>query len=164
MEWQELRALSGRDKPIGDFPYLWGVYFGVFTERSLEVLRDMISPHVELLPLSSRQGEFTAFKVLTIVDALDRERSDIEWAPQLKRQLGNPRVVRRVKKFVFREERLVDQVLFRLPELPWDLFVTDVFMRAVEQHQLAGFEFTQVWPPIDERAKFLEKRLKRKKK
>ena len=152
-------------KPVGDFPHFWGINFGVLTDKSFEVLHTLISPYVEFLPLTSTHGRFTAFKVLRFVDALDRQQSDIEWYPQLKKDVGKPRIARQIKNLVFHDERLADEVIFQLPEMPLgtEIFVTEPFMRTVEQYHLKGFQFTQVWPPLDDRDKFMRKRLKRRK-
>lgn len=155
--------LSEAKKPVGDFPHFWGINFGVLTERSFEVLHDLISPYVEFLPLTSTHGHFTAFKVLRFVDALDRQQSNIEWQPQLNKDVGKPRIARQIKKFVFHDNCLSQEVIFQLPEMPLstEIFVTERFMRAVEQHHLMGFQFQQVWPSLDDREKFMRKRLKR---
>lgn len=147
--------------PIGDFPHFWAINFGVLTERAIEALHDLINPYVEFLPLHSDVGHFTAFKVLHFVDALNRNESMIEWFPQLKKDVGRPRVVRQIKKFVFHENRLENEVIFRIPELPFgtEVFVTDRFMDVITEHRLKGFQFLHVWPQIDERDYYAQKRL-----
>lgn len=159
---------SERAKPLGDFPHCWGVgiNFGVLSKRALDSLHDLIQPYVEFLPLTSAAGEFTAFKVLREVDALDRERSEIEWFPQLKREIGKPRQARAIKRFAFHEGALADEVLFQLPEMSahTHIFVTQEFINCVDKNGLTGFRFTDVWPPADpaiERQKYLAKRQKK---
>ena len=158
----EQADLSEAKKPVGDYPHFWGINSGVLAERSLAVLHDLISPYVEFLPLTSPHGRFTAFKVLRFVDALDRHQSKIEWQPQLAKDVGKPRMARQIQKFVFHDDRIAEEVIFQLPEMPLgtDVFVTERFMRTVEQSQLSGFRFQQVWPPLDDREKFIRKRLK----
>lgn len=43
----ERADLSEAKEPVGDFPHFWGINFGVLTERSFEVLHDLISPYVD---------------------------------------------------------------------------------------------------------------------
>lgn len=157
--------LEESGKPTGDFPKCWGLVAPVLAERSYEVLRDILAPYVEFLPLESDDGRFFAIKVLNIVDALDVDRSQIDWFPQLKRDQGKPRVAHSIKRHVFFEEKLADALLFRIPQCPYasGIYATERFIRIVEESQLRGFAFDRVWPPIDERAKFLEKPVRRKK-
>ena len=156
--------LPEHERPIGDFPHLWGVGCGVLAKPALDALRDLLAPYVEFLPLVSKEGEFTAFKVLRFADALDRDKSKIDWFPQLKKDTGKPRVAREVRRYAFVESRLRDEVIFRLPEMPLSgpVFVTERFMSVVRTHSLRGFKFTHVWPPVDERQKFLQKRLRKR--
>ena len=140
-------AYFEKNEPEGDFPYFWGADCPIFTSRALSVLGDLITPFGEFLPLSSSDGEFTAFKVLHFIDALDVERSEIKWWPQLKRELGQPKRVEKIKRFVFHEEKLQNAVIFRIPQLPlFEVFVTDVFVNRVQEAGLKGFLFNQVWP------------------
>ncbi len=134
-------------EPEGDFPYFWGAECPVFTPRSLNALRELIAPFGEFLPLSSTDGEFTAFKVLHFIDALDTERSEIKWFPQVKRQLGQPKHVEKINRFAFHEETLRGAVVFRLPQLPLgQVFVVDAFVDRVREAGLKGFSLNQVWP------------------
>lgn len=135
------------EEPEGDFPYFWGAACPVFTSGALNALREVIAPYGEFLPLISSDGEFTAFKVLHFIDAIDIERSEIKWYPQVKRQLGQPKHVEKIKRFEFHEEKLQGAVIFRIPQLPLhEVFVTDVFANRVREADLKGFSFKQVWP------------------
>jgi hypothetical protein len=153
-------TVSEQQLPIGDFPHSWGINFGVLGARSFHALKDLLAPYVEFLPLISRDGDFTAFKVLRFVDALDLQKSSIEWEPTRKQDDTTSRTVRRVSRFVFDEALLVNEVIFRVPQLSTGImvFVTQEFIRAVTDHHLTGFHFTQLWPPRDERDDFIRKR------
>ena len=142
----EGRGLSETDLPVGDFPHCWGINFGVLTRNSSEALRLLIGPHVEFLPLRSGDGDFTAFKVLRFVDALDVQHSIIDWEPKRFRDDAGPRLVRQIRKYVFHREQIENEVIFRIPQLPtgFKIFVTEVFLRAVDAHNLVGFQFQQI--------------------
>jgi hypothetical protein len=143
----------------GDFPAFGS--FLVFTERARTSLNDMLEPNGEFLPLKCHMRTLVAFKVLRFIDALDLENSKIEWFPQLKKDAGKPKLIERIRQYCFHVEKLVDATIFRIPQLPLHhVFVTDTFVRRVEEHKLTGFLFNQIWPPIgdaDVRRKFLEK-------
>lgn len=154
-------------KPIGDFPHFWGINFGVLTRRSYDILHELIAPHVEFLPLDSKEGDFIAFKVLRFVDALDSKESVIEWFPQLKKDVGKPRIAHTIKRHAFREELLTNEVIFRIPQMPFysRVFVTEAFIDCVNTNGLEGFQFWDVWPPTDpsiERQRYLAKRQRKK--
>lgn len=141
----------------GDFPSAAGLPL-VFTTRSLSVLRGMLESHVEFLPLWSAEGEFTVVRALRIIDALDKERSIIDWRHQTKRakEALLPRTASRVIRYVFRDELLAGVPIFRLPELASCLywFVTEDFRRAVVDSGLRGLGFRLLWPPLDPEVKF----------
>jgi hypothetical protein len=151
--------------PAGDFPHCWGLNFGVLGQRAFHVLKELIAPYVEFLPLVSHDGDFTAFKVLRFVDALDLQKSKIDWVPQRKQDNVTPRIVREVKRFVFDEKLLVNEIIFRIPQLSTGIkvFVTEAFMQVVKAHNLTGFRFTQVWPSEDQQEVFMRKRLRKHK-
>lgn len=154
------------NKGLGDFPHCWGgIEFGVLTQRSFEALHELISPFVEFLPLINAGKRFMAFKVLRFVDALDHDGSVIEWFPQLQKDVGKPLRVRQIKRYCFIEDRVSEEVIFRIPEQPVGgkpVFVTERFVDAVKQHELTGFKFTQVWPHVDPRDQFMQKARERR--
>ena len=149
-----------KEMPVGDFPHCWGINFGVLSRNSMEALRLLIGPYVEFLPMRSGDGDFTAFKVIRFVDALDVQHSLIDWEPRRMRDEGCSRIIRQVRKYVFQQDKLVNEVIFRIPQLStgFKVFVTDVFVRAVTAHQLLGFQFQPVCPMPDDRERFLKKR------
>ena len=153
-------SLSEMDLPLGDFPHCWGINFGVLSRKSTEALKMLIGPYVELLPMRSGDGDFTAFKVLRFVDALDTQHSLIDWEPRRAGQDASPWIVRQIRKYAFGQDKLENEVIFRVPQLStgFKVFVTDIFVRAVTAHQLLGFQFQPVWPPPDDRERFLRKR------
>src|SRR5262245_1820502 len=57
----------------GDFPS-FGL-FPVFSGRAIETLRGFLAANGEILPLRSRMGEYFAYNVTTLSDALDEQNS-----------------------------------------------------------------------------------------
>jgi hypothetical protein len=136
--WETPRVeyLAGEDdegacKIEGDYPSLIGALCPVFTQKSMAVLGDLLSPFGEFLPLASNDGTFNAFKVLKIIDALDEDKSEIRWHAQTKqsKQAGERRWVDIIQRYAFHENLVRDAVIFRIPQLPFfDVFVTDIFV------------------------------------
>lgn len=150
-------------KPVGDFPHFWGVNAGVFSLRAFTALCPIIGASVEFLPLHCRDGIYHAFKVLRIVDCLDRDRSSVEWRHQVKKNAAKPRSARKISRFEFRLETLREVPIFCIPELPFGshVFVTDIFIDEVRNRGLNGFAFEIVWPPRDDRARFVVRHLRK---
>jgi hypothetical protein len=47
---------------------------------------------------------------------------------------------------VFKPQALKDELIFRIPQRgASDVFVTDAFVKLVEQHRLKGFTFKPMW-------------------
>jgi hypothetical protein len=111
-----------------------------FSRRAVEALRDFLEPNGELLPLVSSIGEYYAYNITTVVDALDHERSDILWYD------GNHDIALRIRRYECRAEKLTGLSIFRLVEKPAYTFVHQVFVDRVRQHGLQGFDFTRLWP------------------
>lgn len=62
----------------GDFPHLFGAV-PVMSERAVAALRSLLEAHGELLPLSSEGGTYWAYNCLTVVDAMDTQRSTADY-------------------------------------------------------------------------------------
>lgn len=139
----------------------------VFSRRAVDALRDLLEDSGEILPLRSSDGEFFVFHPLRVLDALDLERC--QWQDDDFLRLDY------LARYEFLPERIGKVTIFKLLELLDDgrrltrtgLFVTDRFVRRVEEAGLAGFKFELLWPPdAVEAAKVAEaerKRTRRKK-
>jgi hypothetical protein len=114
----------------------------VLTPNAVHELRSIVEPHGELLPLRESGGDqLFALNVVTVLDALDEERSD------LVRFTGSGRIMV-IKTHVFRS-RVVNRVdLFKLPQpqiRSSSIYVSDAFVARVREAHLRGIEFEKVW-------------------
>ncbi len=138
------------EKPLSDFvsdpPTL------LFSGKAVEALGSILLAHGQLFPVGTNVGEYLAYNVTTVVDALDREHSAMEMCPHVKREreAGIPQGIDCVKQYWFHADRLEGADIFKLPEFPLtEVYVSDRFVRAVEQAGLAGFKFPRLWSPED---------------
>ena len=92
----------------------------------------------ELLPLISKSGEYYLYNLLTVSDVLDIENSTCALL------FEHPPFAVSIDHFVFHEERLKGLSIFRVPKESGSIFVTDEFVRRVEEANLNGFEFSKV--------------------
>ncbi|MCA9241266.1 MAG: hypothetical protein KDA37_13745 [Planctomycetales bacterium] len=135
--WEPLEVI-GRVRKFNDYPCL-NMSIPAFSERAVAVLHDMLSPNGELLRLLSDLGNYWAFNVTTVADVLDWRRSDIKWNRK-------PIHASIIERYEFSAELLSELEIFQIPELPGNVYVTEVFRRRVEENGLQGFNFIRLWP------------------
>ncbi|HET6430162.1 MAG TPA: DUF1629 domain-containing protein [Phycisphaerae bacterium] len=124
----------------------------LMSRRTVEVLGDILTAHGQLFPVASSEGEFFAYNVTTVVNALDWEHSDLEMDQQLRREreAGVPREIHHVKRYWFHADRVAGIDIFKLPEFPrYEVYVSDRFVRRVKRAGLHGFWFERLWSPGD---------------
>lgn len=139
--WQPVVAEFSEKLPrrrVGDFPR-WGS-IPVFSEQAAEALADILGSSGELLPIRCDGISLRAFNVTRVADILDEERSDLE-------RFSSGRVMR-ISRYEFDARKIpADLSIFKLPSrLPSRVFVTDLFVRRVQDADLRGFRFEQLWP------------------
>ena len=138
--WKALRITAADEDDataeLADFALLGIV--PVFSLRAVDVLLDLLKPAGEVLPLRHRRGEFFAFNVTRVVDALDEAHSKV-----MKFSDGN---VMAVSQYHFVEDRLRGLAMFKIPQLRKAyVFVSESFVQRVEQAGLTGFRFQYLW-------------------
>lgn len=130
---------KGRVQAYNDFPGI-GMVLPAFSQRACDVLRDMLEPNGELLPVRSSVGvQYYFYNITTVVDALDVENSDCFWFNEPVKAGG-------VDYFSFHAERLDGLSIFRIYECPVVTLVTGEFVQRVRDAGLNGFDFRKVWP------------------
>jgi hypothetical protein len=141
--WKALKIdfhKQDRDKrkllPDSDFPSLFS-NLPVLNKKSLEVLKDLLLPHGELLPLIYKDNvEYFAYNCLNLIDAFDTDNSNIEWTT-----VGT---IIHVNKYMFYSDKLVNQNIFKVNKEIL-IFVSDIFVQKVLDNNLKGFHFEHVW-------------------
>lgn len=148
-----VRQFSDQNGQLGDFP-LFGAFSLAFSVKAVTAIKDILDRNGELLPLISSSGDFTAYKIRTYIDALDVEKSEVEyWSPRADpRGIGCEggvagRRIRTIKRAVVRESLVRDATLFKIPNVALGVgFVTDAFVDRVREAGLQGFLFDLLWP------------------
>lgn len=108
-----------------------------FSQRAVDVLRDMLEPNGELLPVKHKIGTFYVYNCTTLVNCLDLERS--EFTKYKKTMIIS------MKRFYFIESLVKDLTIFRLRSESSNVFCTQPFVDRVNQHGLQGFVFIKLW-------------------
>jgi len=127
-----------------DFPDVQGIGGEPFiSEIAIKSLDSLISNFCEYLPIIIEESPIKYYKINVIEkkdEALDFEKSEFEYWEH------SPERIHYIKKFIFKEEKLKKTTIFKL-ELDHyvNIFVTDVVKNKVEDCNLKGFIFNEVW-------------------
>lgn len=126
-----------KNPKFADYSECMGVL--VFSKKAIEKLYDLINNDVEILPLKCDYGEFSMINVITLLDAIDHEKSEYEYIEGTNKILY-------FKKYVFIEDVLKGYDIFKITDKRGSLvFVSDKFVQTVKQNKLKGFRFSLVW-------------------
>lgn len=126
----------GQQLVKSDFPWLGSGKLAL-RQRATELLAPALEPYAELLPLEW-DVPIWAVNVLTVVDALDEDRSTLV-------RFDSGRIMR-VERYAFRKEVVDDLLVFKVPQLARSaVFVSSAFVELVERSGLTGIEFRLLW-------------------
>ena len=134
-------VLSDKGEPLlpCDFPACSGGEMLIMNSAAKDAIGNALKAHGELLPLVCDSTPYWVFNVITMLDALDLERSTLVRA-------SDTQAVLMIMRHVFRPEALGDSLIFKLPQIPRGLiYVGDSFVRLVGSASLFGLEFPTVW-------------------
>jgi hypothetical protein len=109
----------------------------VFSARAVEGLREFLEPNGELLPLITPEGSYFAYNLTRVVDAMDVEGTVASWVLP---------TVSCIERFEFRPETLRGLTIFKIPQTPVEIYVTDPFVQRVRELGLNGMWITRLWP------------------
>jgi hypothetical protein len=134
--WKPLRVI-GRVRPFNDFPCL-ALSYPVFSQRSVDVLRDLLEPNGELLPVITSVGSYFLYNCTTVADIIDFQKSKLSYT--------NEHTVSMIYHLEVHGNSLSGSSIFNMKKYPGMCFVTDAMARRIREAKLEGFEFRKVWP------------------
>jgi hypothetical protein len=122
-----------------DFPACSGGDMLLLSGAARGELQAELERFGELLPLHCDDGEFWAYNVTRLVDALDEGDSQVLRATDTG-------AILMIRRHVFRPQLLGNAHIFKLVQMTWGLiYVTDEFTKIVAASGLAGLGFSPVW-------------------
>lgn len=122
----------------GDMPYL-SPGKPVFSKNAVTILKDLLDENSETLPIEYDLQKLFIINITNHIEAINYEKSDIEFMPDGKRILS-------VNKYSFVIEKIKNQHIFKISnQLYGTVFVSDEFRNKVIQSGLEGFKFIEVW-------------------
>lgn len=134
--WIPLRVL-GRVRPFNDFPCL-ALSYPVFSQRAIDVLRDILEPNGELLPLDTNIGSYFLYNCMTVADIIDFKQSKLSYI--------NKHTVSEIYNLEIHPDKLIGLTIFQMKNHPGTCFIADSVALRIREARLEGFELRKVWP------------------
>jgi len=128
---------EGNRRAYADCPWL-GNHMLVFRRPARQRVEAAIGEFGEFLPLLCEQADLDLFNVLTVVDALDEEAS------QVVRFDSSGRIMT-IERHEFHREKLPERAIFRVPEAPETIFYTDTMADEFDSFELRGLCGEVIW-------------------
>jgi hypothetical protein len=95
-------------------------------------------PLGEFLTVTIENEDYYAYNLTNIIDGLDEEQSEV------KRFVSSGRIMR-IVKHEFVPEKVKEQIMFKIPQDPGSIYVSDLFVEKYNQHELVGLKFREIW-------------------
>lgn len=133
--WVPFTVVAG-GKKISDYPCI-DLTVPAFSEAAVSTLHEFLVSNGEILPIFSNDGNFSLYNTITILDAIDLERSKIVWTSE-------GLIAFRIDECVLHADVLTGNDIFRLRECPANVYVSERFKSAVERSGLRGMKFSKL--------------------
>ena len=127
---------SRTDRPISDTPKA-DVAMRILSRRGLDMLRDLVEPSCEILPLDSTLGEFWAINCINETPCIDLAKS--------RYRTDSAGRVAELYDWAFEPDHLPCVHVFRVPESCVSFLVTRAFVDRVKVAKLLGFRLNLLW-------------------
>lgn len=127
----------GNVRRFNDFPCI-DLSNPAFSQRAVDMLRDLLEPNGELLPVRHKIGVYYFFNCTQMTNCVDLSKSKVT---KLKDGL-----VSSTEKLVFLDNMLDDLTIFKVRTQLIEVFCTQRFVDRVEKAGLQGFVFLPIWP------------------
>ncbi len=119
--------------PVGHDDYLPQSPIGILSERALDVLKPLMAPCFDFVPVLIKRKPYYWIRTINPLDVLDRKNCELFMSE------SDPERILIVEKFTFFKDRIPDPVIFTLPETSTQYFFgTDLVLSIVERAQLRG--------------------------
>lgn len=117
------------------------------TQKVYNELFPFLKNDVEFLPLISDDGIYYIMNVINMVDCLDKEASECN--------ITSTGLIIDYEELIFDTDKLQNQYIFRIPELPFSIFLTDKLKEIIEDYDELSFTADEL--VFDGISYFLEK-------
>lgn len=131
--WRPLYMRSEEPMKHPDFFEIDGTDVLAASQRAVDRLKDFLNGRIELLPIHTDAGSYYALNILNTVDCLDKEASEYT--------ATKDGTIVAYSLLEFDEEKLEGQGLFKIPQLPYAIFLTSDIQEQCEEDGLEGLVF-----------------------
>lgn len=142
-KWQSPFMLSSEPMKHPDFFEIEGTGVIAASQKAVDALKEYLSNKVELLPIETDLGKCYAINVVNFVDCLNKKKSVFT--------ATKTGAIASYTLLEFDEEKIGNNAIFKIPELPYLTFITDDIQSVCEEEYLKGLEFDEklnlVWYP-----------------
>jgi len=137
---EPIELVEGEEKT--DYPKFWSASgIPLINKKSAESLIKIISGDAELVSVDYVDGDYYIVNILSVLDAVDNDKS-------VFRKLDTGLVVG-LERYELKSQIIDGHNIFKLylngRIMTTEVFVSDIFKKAVEEVQLKGFKFVEVW-------------------
>lgn len=132
--WSPFEILINREHMLVDVLWVPIVGYIAVSQRAADVLRSLCQHHVEFLPLKYRQAEYYIVNVLTLLNGVDPERSEVLTDDNDK--------IRMFMSYAFIPNCVEHVPIFKVTNDPAGyIFVSDELRHRILEEGLTGFQF-----------------------
>lgn len=123
---------------LGDFCGSWDIGLLLLRRAAIDKLEEYLGPK-EVLPVYCDFGDYCALNIMTTLDCVDMRMSKYDSLRLSKATLYF------FEDYFFIEEAIGNSEIFRTVQEPKQIFVTDRFVRRIEELKLTGLSFRKLW-------------------
>lgn len=141
--WEPVYMIRESPKKYTDFFEFYNNDLIAISQKARDRLDPLFGDKVELLPIETDAGKYYTLNVLNEIDCLDKDESKFAATP-------NGTIVS-YTTLEFNQQKIGRNIIFKIPELPYTVFVTDEFQDICEENYLKGLLFDPdtnlIWYP-----------------
>ena len=139
-EWKKVETKivfkGERSKIKPDIMDVGGLVGIAITSHTKDILKDLLIPYCELLPLDLEGEEVYLVNPTVILDCIDYDNSVTELCPPMYRK--------EIVKYILKKEMDYPPI-FRMKGESYYIFITDEFVKALTENHLIGYEIEELW-------------------
>lgn len=132
-EWEEFMVLKKEPKIDMDFYDIMDIGVYIVNQRVYELLLPLLDETVEILKLRSDDSDYYLLNIIHTTDCLDKENSEYTALPggQIMEY-----------DFLCIDPQKITCPIFRIPELPYTVLITEQIIELFYLNQLKGLHLT----------------------
>jgi hypothetical protein len=132
-KWRTIYMLRNEPMKHPDFFEIDNTDVIAVSQNAADNLGPLLNRAIELLPIDTDAGRYYALNILNFVDCLNKEESDFV--------ATKDGIIVSYSSLEFNQEKIGNNVIFKIPELPYQIFISDDIQEQCEEEGLQGLLF-----------------------